>query len=150
MGVLFGYFAAADDDDALGAIVRDDDEPFGAGYDGTVVKGIDPVVVLGPAEELVTGRSGAAVRADPRCGALVGMDEDGEAVVLSLSDAFRDALARQDDAALGEVAERWAAVDGVFDGPADPDELAEFLRELAGIAARAVARCARLYCWVCP
>ncbi|MEV7119623.1 hypothetical protein [Kitasatospora griseola] len=150
MGVLFGYFAAADDDDALGAIVRDDDEPFGAGYDGTVVKGIDPVVALEPAAELVTGQSGAELRADPRCGALVGMIEDGEVVVLALSNVLRDALARQGDAALGEVAERWATADEVFHGPADAGQLAEFLRELARIARRAAARGAGLYCWVCP
>ncbi|MFD7641530.1 hypothetical protein ACFV4P_12835 [Kitasatospora sp. NPDC059795] len=150
MGVLFGYFAAADDDDALGAIVRDDDEPFGAGYDGTEVKGIDPIVTLGPAEELLTGRSDAELRADRRRGALVGMIEDGEVVVLALSDVFRDALARRGDEALREVAERWAAAEEAFHGPADPDELARFLGELAAIAVRSTARGAHLYCWVCP
>ncbi|MFG2695940.1 hypothetical protein ACIHEI_36905 [Kitasatospora sp. NPDC051984] len=146
MGTLIGYFAATDDDDALGAIVRDDDEPFGAGYDEVVVKGIDPVVMLEPAEELVTGRSPAELRADPRRAALVGMIEDGEVVVLALSDAFRDALAQHEDAALREVAERWAVAEGVHYEPAD---LADFLRELAGLASRAVAGGARLYCWAC-
>ncbi|KDN80973.1 hypothetical protein [Kitasatospora cheerisanensis] len=150
MGALFGYFAAADDDDALGAVVRDDDEPFGTGYDGTVVKGLDPVVALGPAEELLTGRSAAELRADPRCGGLVGTSEDGEALVLSLSDALRDALARCGDAAPAEVAARWAATDGLFPGVPDPEHLADFLRELAALAARAAARGGRLYCWVCP
>ncbi|MGW4378700.1 hypothetical protein [Kitasatospora sp. NPDC004531] len=150
MGVMFGYFAAADDDDALGAVVRDDDEPFGAGYDGTVVKGIDPVVVLGPAEEWVTGRSGAELRADRRRAALVGTTEDGEAVVLTLSAVFRDALARLDDATSREIAERWATTDEVSEYLAGPGELGDFLRDLAALARRAAARGAGLYCWVCP
>ncbi|MFD8478416.1 hypothetical protein [Kitasatospora sp. NPDC059673] len=149
MGVLFGYFAAADDDDALEAVVRDDDEPFGAGYDGVVVKGIDPMVVLGPAEELVTGRSAAELRADPRRAALVGMAEGGEVVVLTLSDTFRGALGQlhEDAALLHEVAERWAATEDMVH---DQAELAEFLSELSGIAVRAEAGGARLYCWACP
>lgn len=72
MGVLYGYFAAADDDDAVRAVVRDDGEPSGTGYDQLVIKGIDPVVELAPAEALMTGRSAADVRCDPDMGASSG------------------------------------------------------------------------------
>ncbi|MFD8597599.1 hypothetical protein ACFV1L_21610 [Kitasatospora sp. NPDC059646] len=149
MGALFGYFAAADDDDALRAVVRDD-ELFGAEYDETVVKGLDPLLALGRAEELLTGRSALELRADPRCGGLVGTAEDGEVLVLSLSDALRDAAARSAEDTLSGVAARWAATEGLFHDPADPEHLVEFLRELAALASRATARGARLYCWVCP
>ncbi|MEE1784469.1 hypothetical protein PUR71_16395 [Streptomyces sp. SP17BM10] len=38
----------------------------------------------------------------------------------------------------------------VFSTPPDVDVLADFLRELAALARRAVAREQRLYCWICP
>ncbi|THA23355.1 hypothetical protein E6W17_41625 [Streptomyces sp. A1547] len=44
MGALFGYYAAADDEDAARAVVRQDGQPMGTGYDSFVVKGVDPVV----------------------------------------------------------------------------------------------------------
>lgn len=88
MGALFGYYAAADDEDAVRAVVREDGQPMGAGYDSFVVKGVDPVVELLPAEVLVTGRTAGDIEADPRHGHLVGMVGDGEVVSLSLTDPF--------------------------------------------------------------
>ncbi|WP_411574803.1 hypothetical protein [Streptomyces fradiae] len=150
MGVLFGYFAAADDDDAVRAVVRDDGESSGTGYDQLVIKGIDPVVQLTPAEALMTGRSATDVQSDPRHGSLIGMLGDGELVVVSLTDAFRDALATCEATSLRDVASRWSSTEGVFSYPADPENLAGFLEQLSELAGRAVARNARLYCWICP
>ncbi|MEV7783531.1 hypothetical protein AB0P06_35625, partial [Kitasatospora sp. NPDC088351] len=42
--------------DHAATFLRDDDEPFGTGYDEFTVKGIDPMVGLLPAESLLTGR----------------------------------------------------------------------------------------------
>lgn len=78
MGALFGYYAAADDEDAARAVVREDGQPMGTGYDSFVVKGVDPVVELLPAEVLITGRAADGIEADPRHGQLVGMVGDGE------------------------------------------------------------------------
>lgn len=150
MGSLYGYFAADDDNDAVRAVVRDDGQPSGTGYDQLVVKGIDPVVELGPAETLMTGRSADEVRSDPRHGGLVGMAGDGELVVLSLTDAFRDALAACGSGSLRDVATGWSGTEGVFSHPADPEALTAFLEGISEIAGRAVARGARLYCWICP
>lgn len=150
MGVLYGYFAAADDDDAVRAVVRDDGEPSGTGYDQLVIKGIDPVVELTPAEALMTGRSAADVQSDPRHGSLIGMLGDGDLVVVSLTDAFRDALANCEATSLGDIASRWSSTEGVFYYPADPEDLASFLEQLSELASRAVTRDARLYCWICP
>uniref|UniRef100_A0AAU3HTZ7 Uncharacterized protein n=1 Tax=Streptomyces sp. NBC_01393 TaxID=2903851 RepID=A0AAU3HTZ7_9ACTN len=150
MGVLYGYFAAADDDDAVRAVVRDDGEPSGTGYDQLVIKGIDPVVELTPAEALMTGRSAADVRSDPRHGSLVGMLGDGELVVVSLTDTFRDALATCEATSLRDVASDWSSTEGIFYHPADPEDLAGFLERLSELAGRAVSRDARLYCWICP
>ncbi|GGV04538.1 hypothetical protein GCM10010275_50020 [Streptomyces litmocidini] len=147
MGALFGYYAAADDEDAVRAVVREDGQPTGTGYDSFVVKGVDPVVELLPAEVLITGRAADAVEADPRRGHLVGMVGDGEVVSLSLTDSFCDSLARFERAQLGEVARAWSA-SGVFDTRSDPNGLTGFLEELAALVGRAAARGHRLYCWI--
>lgn len=152
MGVLFGYYAAADDQDAGRAIVRDDDEPSGTGYDGLVVKGIDPVVDLVPAEVLITGRSAEEVKADPRHGHLIAMVGDGEVASVTLTDVFRDRLAAFDRELLEDVAQGWAA-SGEFYDPPDTEgieDMGDFLCGLAELADRAVARGHRLYCWICP
>ncbi|MER7582270.1 hypothetical protein [Kitasatospora sp. NPDC097691] len=150
MGVLFGYYAADGDEDARRAVERDDDEPTGTGYDEFVVKGIDPVVDLLPAEVLISGRSADVVEADPRHGHLVAMVGDGEVVSVSITDAFRDSIADFNAELLGDVVARsWSASD-VFSTPPDPDGLAEFLSSLAALARRSVARGQNLYCWICP
>jgi hypothetical protein len=149
MGVIYGYYAAADDGDAAGAIVREDEEPFGAGYDEVEVKGIDPMVDLLPAETLITGLSAETVKSDPRRGELIAAVADGEAISLSLTDTFRDALAAFDKQLLDAVAQGWAA-SGDFYTPPDPSDLSDFLRELSGLAERAAGRGQRLYCWICP
>ncbi|MGA4545554.1 hypothetical protein ACPA54_36750 [Uniformispora flossi] len=152
MGVLFGYYAAADDQDAGRAVVREDDEPIGSGYDELVVKGIDPVVALVPAEVLVTGRTEAEVQADPRHGCLIAMVGDGEVVGVALTDVFRDRLAAFDRELLGEVAQGWAASGEFFSAPdaEQIEDMGDFLRSLAELANRAVACGHRLYCWICP
>ncbi|MER5306220.1 hypothetical protein ABT034_00215 [Streptomyces sp. NPDC002773] len=147
MGALYGYYAAADDEDAMRAVVREDEQPLGTGYDTFVVKGVDPVVGLLPAEVLVTGRSAEAVGADPRHGHLVGMVGDGEVVALSLTDSLRDSLARLDGKALGEAARDWSA-SGAFSAESDLSGLTGFLEDLAALAERALARGHRLYCWM--
>ncbi|RSS42531.1 hypothetical protein EF912_30515 [Streptomyces sp. WAC07061] len=147
MGALFGYYAAADDEDAVRAVVREDGQPLGTGYDAFAVKGIDPVVGLLPAEVLVTGRTASAVRADPRHGHMVGSVGDGDVVTLSLTDSFCVSLARVDPNRLGEVAHGWSA-SGVFDSQAELTGLTRFLDDLAALARRATARGHRLYCWI--
>ncbi|MFH8370494.1 hypothetical protein [Streptomyces sp. NPDC018031] len=149
MGVLFGYYAAADDEDAGRAVARADVEPIGSGYDELVVKGVDPVVDLLPAEVLVTGLPAEEVKADSRRGHLVAMVADGEVVSVALTDTFRDRLAAFERELLEDVAQGWAA-SGDFSTPPDPEELADFLRRLAELADRAVGRGHRLYCWICP
>ncbi|MCF2531784.1 hypothetical protein [Yinghuangia soli] len=152
MGVLFGYYAAADDHDASRAIVREDDEPTGTGYDELVVKGIDPVVALMPAEVLITGRSAAEVTTDARHGCLIAMVGDGEVVTVSLTDVFRDRLADFDRELLEDVARGWAASGDFFETPdaEDIEDMGDFLCSLAELATRAVTQGQRLYCWVCP
>lgn len=68
-----------------------------------VVKGADPITDLLPVEASLTRRTAAAVKADPDRGREVALLDEGEAVVLSLADSFRDALAAADDAALQDA-----------------------------------------------
>ena len=147
MGALFGYYAAADDEDAVRAVVRADGQPTGTGYDSFVVKGVDPVVELLPAEVLVSGRTADDIEADPRHGRLIGTAGDGGVVTLSLTDSFGDSLARCDAKWLGEVARGWSA-SGVFDAQSDLTGLTGFLEDLAALAERASVRGHRLYCWI--
>ncbi|MGW4895721.1 hypothetical protein ACWEQL_26200 [Kitasatospora sp. NPDC004240] len=149
MAVLYGYYAAADDEHAAAAIVRDDEGPDGAGYDELVVKGIDPTVYLLPAESLLTGRYTEDLTADRRHCRPIAVAGDGEVVSVSLTDSLRDSIATFDTELLGDVAVGWSVSD-VFASPPEVDELAEFLNDLAALARRAVARRQRLYCWACP
>ncbi|MFF3617409.1 hypothetical protein [Streptomyces sp. NPDC002580] len=148
MGVIYGYFAAADDDDAVRAVIREGDEPTATGYDGFDVNGMDPTLDLLPAEVILSGRSAETIQADPRHGQLLATAEEGQLVCLSLTDALRDALADVDQGSLHDVARAWAASE-VFPTPPDPDGLAEFLEQAADLASRAVERGHRLYCWIC-
>ncbi|MFJ3881015.1 hypothetical protein ACIPW5_26675 [Streptomyces sp. NPDC090077] len=147
MGVLFGYYAAADDADAARAVVLEDGQPTETEYDSFVVKGVDPVVALLPAEALITGRTPDSVKTDPRHGHLAGMAGDGEIVTLSLTDSLRDSLARSDRGQLADVARAWSASDA-FGTPPDLSGLIGFLEDLAALAKRACARGHRLYCWI--
>ncbi|MFK8906876.1 hypothetical protein [Streptomyces sp. YS-3] len=148
MGVIYGYFAAVDDDDAVRAVVREDGQPAATGYDGFDVNGMDPTTDLLPAEVVLTGRSAESVQADPRHGHLLASIEDGELLCLTLTDSLRDALADADQSLLRETAREWATSDVFWTSP-DPEGLAEFLTQAAGLAGRAVSRGHRLYCWMC-
>ncbi|MEV6103131.1 hypothetical protein AB0M28_00235 [Streptomyces sp. NPDC051940] len=150
MGVLYCYYAADDDQDAARAIVREDGAPSGAGYDQVVVKGIDPMVELATAEALIMGREREEIVADPRRCALVAMVGDGEVAAVSLTDVFRDELARVDASLLPDVAAGWARSPGAFYKAPEPDALAGFLADLAALASRALAGQRHLYCWICP
>ncbi|MDX3093696.1 hypothetical protein PV703_26460 [Streptomyces sp. ME01-24h] len=150
MGVLYGYYSAADDKDAARAVVREFRRAEAGCRDQHVTRGIDPVVELLPAEVLITGRAPEDVRSDPRRGALVGVAGEGRVVAVCLTDTFRDALAAFDADLLDDVAMGWSRSCGGLNGVHGPDVLGPFLKELAGLAGRASAHGRRLYCWIRP
>jgi hypothetical protein len=70
-------------------------------------------------------------------------------LVLLVSRDLTEALADTDADVLGGMAERWSGL-RAEEGEAIDDELAhELIREVAALAANAVARRHALYCWVC-
>ncbi|MFJ8961254.1 hypothetical protein ACIRG5_17875 [Lentzea sp. NPDC102401] len=142
MGVLYDYFAAPSDELAAATI---DDGPVSSPFRTVETKSLDPVVVMGQLEELLTGRPYDDVFEDPRCGDDLAIEDDGERLVLTVTDGLRDALAGADE--LTDVAVAWAKIEEL--NGFDPVVLAEILRELQALAAEAVKNEERLYCWVC-
>jgi hypothetical protein len=167
MGLICDYFAAPSDESAAEVVDRDGGPagvaapagwPHGAPLPATAAAGsgfptvaggsIDPVVVLGTVTALLTGRTfdevlAAGDRRDP-----VAMQDDGAEVVLRVDDVVVDALTRADAATLAAVAVPWSRTDELA-GISDPQSLAEFLRDLAGLARGARERGEALYCWAC-
>ncbi|MCG8928432.1 hypothetical protein [Lentzea sp. CC55] len=141
MGVFCDYFAAPSDELAATAI---EDGPVGL-FRTVETKSIDPVVVMGQLEELLTGRPYTEVVRDPRCGHGVAVEHDGNVAVLAVTDGLRDGLAAAGD--LDEVSVRWAGIEELEGFEAAV--LAEVLAELRDLASEARKNGERLYCWAC-
>lgn len=144
MGVLSDYFAAPDDTAA--ATVLDLGGPASSSFPTLDLKGIDPLVQLGTLESLLTGVDYDIVA--ERSGKLVAMADEGEQLVVSVTNELVAALSTADEARLREVAEPWSETEE-FGGRADPTDLAMVLNELADLARTATTDGHRLYCWVC-
>jgi hypothetical protein len=150
MGVLFGYFAAASDETAASAI-NVDGGPASAWphpFETVALKGIDPVVQMGTLEALLTEVDYETVANNPRSGHSVAIRDEGERIILTITDELQAALAGADAALLREVAVPWSQTDE-FEPGADPADLAGVLGELASLVQGATVRGERLYCWVC-
>lgn len=141
-GVIFDYFAAPSDEAAAATI---SDGPAAGSFRTVDTKWLDPVVVMGTLEELLTGRPYGEVSEDPRCGHDLAQKHDGELLVLTVTDGLRDGLAAAGD--LAEVAVAWSKTEEL--SGFNPADLAGVLRELAALAAEAIERGERIYCWVC-
>ncbi len=142
MAVLYDYFAAPSDDAAATALEEGPRDQFPT----VETKFIDPLVVMGQLEELLTGRPYDEVVADPRWADDVAKEhDDGGLLVITVTDGLRDGLAAADD--LDEVAVRWAGIEELegFDAAV----LAEVLHELKALAVEAGKNGERLYCWAC-
>lgn len=112
------------------------------------VKNLDPVVPMGTLESLLTGVDTELIFARPRSGLAVAVRDEGERLVLSLTDELQQLLAEQAPERLDAVAGPWSQTEE-FWGHGDPEVLAHFLRQLSQLARGARDRDHRLYCWVC-
>ncbi|GLY49209.1 hypothetical protein [Lentzea sp. NBRC 102530] len=139
MGVLYDYFTAPSDDEAatvvLGGPVRR--------FPTVETKSLDPAVVMGQLEELLTGRPYDDICDDPGWGDDVAMEHGGDVLVLTVTDGLRDGLADAGD--LDGVAVRWAGIEELEGF--DPMVLAEILKDLKTLAVQAKESGQRLYCW---
>ena len=139
MGVLYDYFAAPSDELAAATI---DGGPVGL-FRTVETKSLDPVVVMGMLEELLTGRLYDDIADDPRCGHDLAIEDDGEVLVLTVTDGLRDGLAEADD--LVGIAVAWARIEELEGF--DPVVLADILQSLQALAVEAAKNGERLYCW---
>jgi hypothetical protein len=112
------------------------------------VQGIDPLGQLGSLEEILTGDRPEVVAARPRHGLTVAVRDDGERLVLTLTDELHRALTRRTPEQLAATAAAWAGTDA-FAGHADTEALTHVLHELSRLAHHASDRDHRLYCWLC-
>jgi hypothetical protein len=156
MGVLCEYFMAASDDLAASAIDwvggpgRPEEEAVVSeanGFPTLSLTGIDPVVMMGTLEQLLTGRSLDDIFHDPT-GHQVAIRNGGKRLIWALTESLQTALVESAETRLTTLAEPWAATEEFF-GQGDPVLLGEAIVELA-----ALVRCGRehgeqLYCWLC-
>ena len=163
MAVLFDYFVAPSDSDAAATIDRIGGPgtavPARPGLFGrrsnvgqaayrTVSAGIDPVVQAGTLEEILTGRHYDELESNPKWGKSLAIRNEGEQLVLTVTDTLIAALADASDDRLAEVAIPWSQTEE-FWGAGDPLILAKLLRDLAELARAARDDRQFVYCWVC-
>ncbi|MCE7007688.1 hypothetical protein LWC34_33430 [Kibdelosporangium philippinense] len=147
MGLLTDYFSAASDEQAAAALFASGgplhaDPPFKT----VEAKGIEPSVTLARLAVVLTGEDIDTVTAAPDWTREVADDEDK--FVGAVPDSLKEALAQADDAQIPEIAREWATAEEFF-GHADPEFLAELVRELVDLARHATEQGERLYVWVC-
>src|SRR4051812_36377619 len=140
---LMDYFSATDDTDAA-RVVPGSGGPAALGVAAFQTKGIDPAVALGTLESILTARPYDEVAtASRQCQLVTGGEAD--ALVVTVTDALRDALAAVGEQGPRRVAEKWAATDEL--AGTTPEILAEALDQFALLARNAVERGHHLYCW---
>jgi hypothetical protein len=138
------YFLAPDDGIAVTALP--DGGPVSTDLPTVEAKNVDPVINLGNLEALLTGVPYAEVVRLPRQGRPVSDVSSGdvEQIIIAVTDSLRDALATATPAALDEAGTRLAATEE--QAGSDPAGVTDFVRRLAGLAARADGW--HLYCYL--
>jgi hypothetical protein len=150
MGVMYHYFSAPSDETAATAINRigGPDEPSAdtpplPPFDTFPTKGFDPEVMLGQLEALLSGRDFHDTVLSLKT---VAVEDDGERMVVALTDSISAALADADEERLASVAVSWSQIE---EFRSTPEEIASWLGEFASLFRRARERSERVYCWCC-
>lgn len=153
MAVLFDYFTAPSDEvaatvvDRMGGPGSPAHPAAPAAFRTVRAPGVDPVVLMGSLEQLLTGRSFEEILDDPSSGPVVARD-GGERAVVRLNASLTQALAESDEESLAALALPWSRA-REFWGRGDAEALAPLLRSLASVAREARAGGHAIYCWVC-
>lgn len=139
MGILTDYFVASSDTEAAGFLSSGVDHL----PDEKMLecKGIDPWVMLGTLESILTGTPYEALADDPRPVA-----QDVEQFVCTVRPALTEALVAAAPERLNEAATPWSQTEEL--AGSDPDVLADFLNRLSDLARTAVTGGQRMYCRV--
>lgn len=150
MDMLCDYFAAPSDEVAAAVIDMEAGPAFAAdsALEALEFTGVDPAVQMGTLEALLTGVPYDQVIRAPRQGDAVAVRNEGEEVVVTLTESLQAALATADAGRLAEVARDWSQT-AEFWGAADLEWLTERLGALSALARNASRRGDRLYCWLC-
>jgi hypothetical protein len=122
-------------------------QPAEPAYEVVSLPGVEPTVTLGQLDALMTRRSISDVIRDPDRNSIASAD-GGERMVVPLGPRFEKALAATRDDHVPELARQWSQAEE-FGGQANPEILADGIRELASLVRRGQDRQEHLYCWVC-
>lgn len=147
MGVMYDYFRAPSEDEALRArTVRDG--PVRE-FDGVETKWIDPHVALGKLVGFVRGVPWSLDIVSTTC-LWPPRWTDAEEGVEELDEQVRDVLASVDDGSVPELAARWAGIEEFrYFSDSDSDWARSLVQDLVGLARRAKGADERLYCFSC-
>jgi hypothetical protein len=152
VAVLFDYFAAPSDEvaatvvDRIGGPGSSAHPAAPAAFSTVRAPGVDPVVLMGNLERLLTGRSLEEILDDPSSGPITARD-GGQRAVLRLTSSLATALAELEDTRIASVALLWSHT-REFWGRGDPVALATLLRALASLGREARDQDSAIYCWL--
>jgi hypothetical protein len=150
MSLLCEYFAAQSESDAAltvdweGGPSRPTDGQHG--YEVIALGGIEPVVLMGQLEGLLTGRSVMEVLDDPGHSPVAQRD-GGERLVIPVGERLEAALASLDETRIPDIAASWARAEE-FWGVVGPTDLVAPVTQLVALARKARAESQHVYCWM--
>jgi len=146
MSIFYDYFLATTDDEARATLDWEAGPTTppspAATLDTLPLPGIEPVVILGTLEELLTGRSFD----DLEQSEIVGSRDDDTELVQRLSRAFQEAIGGAPLEKLQQVVPRWSEAEE-FWGQGDPNALLPMARDLCLLARTGLESGRGLYCW---
>jgi hypothetical protein len=163
MALHYDYFSAPNDDlaaativwtggpanppDANGGLVGHSSQP--AAYRTVHAPGIEPVVMMGTLESLLSGRSPYESIEDSPGGSVqtIAVSDGGERVIFRLSTDLQRLLAAADSTQLTTTAGIWSET-REFVGQGDPAVLSPLLQQLSHLARIAQSNDEHLYCWM--
>ncbi|MEU4671613.1 hypothetical protein AB0F91_27455 [Amycolatopsis sp. NPDC023774] len=141
--MLYSYFTANSDEKAVTSL----EAPEGpaALFPTASFKGVDPYLQVPRAEAFLTGIGEEAAADNLRAMKLLAEVGEGDVVVITLTDEFRDAIAATDEARRRELAEFWSRAEELEAGA---DDMLPVVDELAALAKQAKPTGGRLYCYI--